>query len=500
MKTLKIISRKSYLAQIQAEIVGNRILQSFPKVKIEYIHKETQGDIDLDTPLHQMPEIGVFTSDIRNELINKNADIAVHSWKDLPTEMEAGTKIFATIERADLRDVLLFKKKSNLKKNISLFTSSPRRKENLSHFLPKALPAQPEAISFKDIRGNIPTRLKKLMDSDLDGLVMAKAALDRIIKDQSKKFLSDREEILNFFKELNWMVLPLSENPAAPAQGALAIETCDDDTEIHEILNKINNKEVFKSVEKERSILKKYGGGCHQKIGVSHQTLKMGSVLNLKGETEDGKRLNEHTFTPKPKFMDNSKEKIKNIYPKKSENSAFFDRESIEGSSKFIEDIKYAGIYVSRSNALDEFSDVDNSNIIWTSGIKTWLSLSKKGLWVNGTSDSLGELESPPENLFTNIKWYKISHENARKDDKEIIPTYRLVKKQLPKNINNVSHFYWMSSSSFEYALEEYPEIKGKSHACGLGKTFDEINAIIPGKVYPYLKYQDWLEKVNQAK
>ena len=57
-----------------------------------------------------------------------------------------------------------------------------------------------------------------------------------------------------------------------------------------------------------------------------------------------------------------------------------------------------------------------------------------------------------------------------------------------------------MSSSSFEYALEKYPEIKNKSHACGLGRTFEEISAIIPGKVYPYLKYQDWLEKIKQAK
>ena len=73
-------------------------------------------------------------------------------------------------------------------------------------------------------------------------------------------------------------------------------------------------------------------------------------------------------------------------------------------------------------------------------------------------------------------------------------------KRQLPKEIKNVSHFYWMSFSSFEYALEKYPEIKNRNHACGLGRTFEEINTVIPGKVYPYLKYQDWLEKINQAK
>jgi len=500
LKTLTIISRKSPLAQIQAEIVGKRILKYFPKMEIKYIQKDTQGDIDLNTPLNKMPEIGVFTNDIRNELIEKNADLAVHSWKDLPVEMEEGTKISATIERADLRDILIFKKNSIPKDNISIYTSSPRRKENLSNFLPKALPSQPKKIKFLNIRGNISTRIKKLIKSDVDGLVMAKAALDRILNGNSTNFLKEKKEVLSFFKELNWMVLPLSENPSAPAQGALAIESRSNDEVILEILTKINNEEVFKSVEKERKILKEYGGGCHQKIGVSHQILEMGEVLNLKGETEEGIRLNENSFFPKAKFTDESFSKIQSIYPEKLENSSFFDRETIEDSSRALKDINNSGIYVSRSNGLDSFNNIKDSNTIWTSGIKTWLSLSRKGIWINGTSDSLGEMESPPENILKKIKWYKISHEAAPKGDKEIIPTYRLIKKELPEEIKNVTHFYWMSASSFEYAVEKYPEIIDRSHACGLGRTFEEISTIIPGKVYPYLKYQDWLEKIKQAK
>ena len=138
--------------------MGNKIIEKFPSIKIEYIYKETQGDIDLSTPLSEMPEIGVFTNDIRNELLNLNADLAVHSWKDLPVEMEAGTEISATLDRADLRDILLFKKSSIAKKEISILTSSPRRKENLSRFLPKALPSQPDKLEFKEVRGNIITR------------------------------------------------------------------------------------------------------------------------------------------------------------------------------------------------------------------------------------------------------------------------------------------------------------------------------------------------------
>ena len=155
---MKIISRKSTLAKIQARLVADKINTKVDDFKFELITKETSGDIDLMTPLHQMPDAGVFTNDIREELLNLNADIAVHSWKDLPVEMLEGTEIFSTIEREDPRDLLFFKSTSLSKKNITIFTSSPRRKENLSNFLPFAFPWTLEEITFKDIRGNIQTR------------------------------------------------------------------------------------------------------------------------------------------------------------------------------------------------------------------------------------------------------------------------------------------------------------------------------------------------------
>ena len=103
---LKIISRKSTLARIQAQFVAQKISKLDSTISIEYILKETQGDIDLLTPLNQMPDMGVFTSDIKKELLKGNADIAIHSWKDLPVELEPGTEIIGTIERADMRDML----------------------------------------------------------------------------------------------------------------------------------------------------------------------------------------------------------------------------------------------------------------------------------------------------------------------------------------------------------------------------------------------------------
>ena len=156
MDELKIISRKSVLARLQAMEVSDVIKDKYPDIRIKFITKETKGDLDLNTPLHKMPEMGVFTSDIREELISGKADIAVHSWKDLPVELEEGTEVTATIKRADLRDVLLFKRSSLNKKRINIYTSSPRRKENLSKFLQKAFPKLSVSVhlSFEAQRAN----------------------------------------------------------------------------------------------------------------------------------------------------------------------------------------------------------------------------------------------------------------------------------------------------------------------------------------------------------
>ena len=202
MNELTIISRKSSLAKLQAIEVSEEIKKKFPEIKIIFKTKDTSGDIDLTTPLHKMPEMGVFTSDIREELLTEKADIAVHSWKDLPVDLEEGTEVAATIKRADSRDVLIFKKGSLKKKKLEIFTSSPRRQENLSRFLKKAFPFEMNSLSFRDIRGNILTRVKKLKGSNADGLVIAKAALDRLlspveeIKSELDSFKKDLDEFL----------------------------------------------------------------------------------------------------------------------------------------------------------------------------------------------------------------------------------------------------------------------------------------------------------------
>ena len=498
MNKLTIISRKSVLAKIQAKEVSEVIKKKFPNVKINFKTKDTSGDIDLTTPLHKMPEMGVFTSDIREELLTEKADIAVHSWKDLPVELEEGTEVAATIKRADQRDVLIFKNSSFKKKKIEIFTSSPRRQENLSKFLKKALPFETDSLSFSDIRGNILTRIKKLKDSNADGLVIAKAALDRLLSplrgtNELDSFREDLDEFL-------WMVIPCSQNPCAPGQGALAIEVKSGNKKIIELLKEINDLDVFKTVKDEREILKKYGGGCHQKIGISIENHFLGKITTEKGLTPDNKLIDKRSFLPFKKELSRLENPIKDFYPKLKKDFKLFSRSMIDDGIKEIEAIKNSGLYISRASSIETGTVIDLSNVIWTSGIENWFKLAKKGIWVNGTSDSLGEEQSKPESFLKKVNWFLISHIDSESKNKKLIATYKLVPEKDIEDLSKYSHFYWMSISSFKEALKRFPSIENGEHSCGLGKTFDELNKLYPNKIKPFLNYEDWLEKVNEAK
>ena len=498
MQNLKILSRKSPLARIQAKLVANEISKSLPKIKIEYIFKSSLGDLDQDTPLDKMPDIGVFTNDIREDLISNKADIAVHSWKDLPIDFEEGTEILGTLQRADMRDMVFFKKFNLDKKDLSILSSSPRRKKNLSAFLPKAMPLNLDQINFKEVRGNIHTRFKKFLDGEEDGLVVAKAAIDRILHNEIEEFARDRDELLGMVQELNWMVIPLSENPCAAAQGALAIECRSNDNSTKEIIKSISSFSSMASIEEERKILQSYGGGCHQKIGSSVEVLETGLVKTTKGETEEGRNISKRFFVAnkenKTFFLDVSEN---NYFPASKEEQSFFKRVNLQDTENELPKITNKGIYVSRSNAIGESIKIDDSNIIWTSGVDTWISLAMKGFWVNGTSDSLGEKNSPGENPFKDMDWLKVSHADAENRDIDIIATYKLEPLELKKRMQSCEYFYWMSASSFKLAIDTFPEILTKKHSCGLGNTYDFINGMIPENTFPCLNYDSWLEQIK---
>ena len=496
---IRVLSRKSDLAIIQAYEFGNYFLSKFPEIKIEYVTKSTSGDKDLVTPLSEMPSEGVFTNDLRDELIRNECDLIVHSWKDLPIEVGEQTKISATLKRSDMRDILFVKKNKNKKNDcINILCSSPRRKYNLENFIKNYTPEKYKKINFKNIRGNIPTRFKKFInDSKNDGFVVAKAAIDRILNNQNTQFEELRKELKHYIDQCLWTIVPLSINPCSPGQGALAIETRINDENLNSLLEKVNYETEFKNVESERKILSDYGGGCHQKIGVSYISHKHGLIISKRGENQDGKHFESWNL----ENINNNKNQCENkeeIYPESLENYKIFERKQIDVSISKINNLSNNCIFISRANALPKEAKISSENIIWTSGLSTWKQLSSRGIWVNGSSDGLGENFENNLSALTSFSWIKLTHKDAPISKIiDRIETYKLERLDLKINTNK-KYFYWMSSSAFQYSIEKYPEIKDKYHYCGPGNTYNEIYSILGNNknLFVELSYDTWKEKL----
>ncbi len=487
-----LASRRSELARIQAYQVGDALRLAAPQTEISYSFHESLGDRNQNDPLWQMPEKGVFTQDFREGLLRGDFDLVVHSWKDLAIEDDAETEIAATLPRADARDLLLVpgSRWPVIERTgaMSILTSSPRRSYNLNSFLGTALPAQLRELSFIDVRGNVPTRVRKLFQLNADGLIVAKAAIDRLLAAEPDEFADTRAELRRVLSQCRWMVLPLSANPSAPAQGALAIELARSRPELRELLAPINCAETFAAVTREREILGGYGGGCHQKIGVSVLCRPFGEVTFLRGVTDDGRTLDScslQSSKPRPPRIPKAQ-----LWPLKSSDVDWFTRELISaGDSLSLWERVRASVPDQRS-----------AQIVWASGTQTWKRLAQRGVWVNGCAESLGEHELP--NIETlaggELNWQKLTHANGYTDEAmPNIATYRLVPKSGDLNLEGKTHFFWKSGSSFEYALSLNPWLRQMTHFCGPGNTQRILlrNGIEP---HIFLDYARWLEEMSK--
>ncbi len=470
---LLIASRRSDLARLQAYQVGEALKIKNPGLKINYHFRESMGDQNLNDPLWKMPEKGVFTEDFREGLIKKEWDMVVHSFKDLPIETTPQTQVVATLPRADSRDLLILKKnhfqKVEEKKVLTLYSSSPRRVYNLKPFLKDYFPTPLDDVQFENVRGNILTRIEKLFSHDsVDGLILAKAALDRILSTTQDEFKEGRDKIKNLLFQCYWQVLPLSLNPTAAGQGALAVEISSDRTDLKELLKTIHCQKTWDDVDFERSTLKKHGGGCHQKIGVSRFHRSYGSVSFLKGQKESGEILNEDHFNPiKPL-------KLKNPY---LEMPTWFERESVLYQYPTLANAHF----IARETALPKDVKISKDQILWVSGLKTWKALARRGLWVNGCSDSLGESEERGLGILApDLKWAKWTHKEGYFQTQELtVSTYQLKAKNPWIPLKAYSEFYWTSGSQFLLAISRQPEILKAEHYCGAGHTYTIIKDML---------------------
>jgi len=243
MARLRIGSRGSQLALWQANHISTLLCQRGHKVKIEII--KTTGDKITDVALAQVGTKGMFTKEIEEALAEERVDLAVHSLKDLPTELPPGFEIVAITERVNPRDVFLsveYDCLDALPKGAKVGTSSLRRQAQLKAF-------RPDLVVYP-LRGNVDTRVRKLEEAAYDGIILAAAGLTRLGKTQLvKEYLA--EEFMC---------------PAA-GQGALGIEIREGDKEMRKHLAFLDNQDARAATVCERALLNKLGGGCQVPIG-----------------------------------------------------------------------------------------------------------------------------------------------------------------------------------------------------------------------------------------
>ena len=239
-----IATRKSKLAQVQAVIVIELIKEK-NNIDSKKLLIVTEGDKRLDVTLDKIGGKGLFVKEIEYALLNKEAHAAVHSMKDVPFQLPQGFELIAIPEREDIRDVFVSRNNihfEELKEGAVIGTSSIRRAAMLSN-LRKDLKIVP-------IRGNVQTRLQKMENENMDGIILAAAGLKRL---NMESYITDYFDPKIF--------LP------AIGQGALGVEALKDG-EYNSYLKKLDNKEVRIAVEAERSFMKELNGGCHSVIGV----------------------------------------------------------------------------------------------------------------------------------------------------------------------------------------------------------------------------------------
>lgn len=501
-----IASRQSDLARIQAYQVGDTLKAKHPDLEIEYHFRASLGDINQDDPLWKMPEKGVFTQDFLESLIAGNCDMVVHSWKDLPIEDRPQTEIVATLNRADQRDLLLMPKahlqRVTENKALRILSSSPRRAHNLAPFFSSMFPGRDVAIEFVDVRGNIATRIEKCLSGEHgDALIVAKAAIDRILTAPREEFQQPAEELRKALAQCHWSVLPLSINPTAAAQGALAIEIRKDNDQVRELLSSINDSEAFERVNRERTLHTGFGGGCHQKIGVSIFPAHCGEVESIRGLTEAGETLDSFTLHTDDTESASPSDKF---WPKSTS-----DQKRLASRSE-IPTVANPGshLFVARSEALPSDWQVADDQCVWVSGIKSWQRLAGRGIWVNGCNDSLGEKQPLNiDHLLNDDKpWRKLGHTDSPSSEAmPLLATYQLEwpedLTEIRETLKQADHFYWMSGSLFRKALEAEPSIKQAQHYCGPGNTYEALRGILGSEenLHISLSYQSWHDQMSDS-
>jgi len=272
---LIIGSRGSELALWQANFVKKELEKKNKNLSVEIKVINTKGDKILDVALSKIGDKGLFTKELESELLKGSIDIAVHSLKDLQTQIPKGLVLAAVTKRHPVQDVLIARKKgitiNSLPEGAIVATGSLRRRSQLLHLRPD--------VKIEELRGNVQTRIRKFKESNWDAIILARAGVERL---KLNKYISS--------------VISTQHILPAVGQGALGIETRKNNTIAIKALKKIHNEKTFIAISAEREFLKKLEGGCQVPIGAygvvkSNKLILDGIVGSIDGSVTFRKKI-----------------------------------------------------------------------------------------------------------------------------------------------------------------------------------------------------------------
>jgi hydroxymethylbilane synthase len=286
---IRIATRRSPLAMLQTNEFIERIKLSNPECICEIVEMESEGDLT-DAPLHTIGGKGLFVSNLEAALANDVADIAVHSLKDVPALIDPQFSIAATLPREDYGDALLLREGltiDDLSKNLKIATSGPRRKSQLLSMNSK--------LNIVPIRGNIQTRINKINTDNLDGLIVAKAALNRLKIVHPNMYLFSEDQMM----------------PAA-AQGAIGIEinTVELESQLGNLLKLLNDESTYQATQIERMVVASLEGNCLSPISALCKIDAQNAELQVRVSNQDGSKV----YNEVVKFeLDNKIDALQNL-------------------------------------------------------------------------------------------------------------------------------------------------------------------------------------------
>ena len=259
---IKIGTRKSKLALAQTEMFIAKLKSVCNDIEIETVHISTKGDKVLDKSLSSIGGKGVFISELESALLSGEIDLAVHSAKDLPLELAEGLEISAVLERGNYRDVLVTKNNSPIKNSSDFVVGTG----SIRSFLHRLYPL----VTVKDIRGNVDTRLRKLMNGEYDALILAAAGLER----------------LGIYNSKEYTVTPFDYNEflPSPCQGIIAVESRKNDERLKSYINLVNHQKTFYSFQLERAVPQILNADCGMPLGAYSEINSNKITLYVSGE------------------------------------------------------------------------------------------------------------------------------------------------------------------------------------------------------------------------